>query len=68
MSNDLIFRIIYSEVIRIIYSENHLSEIIRIIYSEIIRIIYSEILFLSDEGPMLETLDYTIRIGSTRLF
>ena len=22
-------------------------------------------LFLSDEGPMLETLDYTIRIGST---
>ena len=21
-------------------------------------------LFLSDEGPMLETLDYTIRIGS----
>ena len=21
--------------------------------------------FLSDEGPMLETLDYTIRIGST---
>ena len=22
-------------------------------------------LFLSDEGPMLETLDYTIHIGST---
>ena len=22
-------------------------------------------LFLSDDGPMLETLDYTIRIGST---
>ena len=22
-------------------------------------------LFLSDEGPMLETLDYTMRIGST---
>ena len=22
-------------------------------------------MFLSDEGPMLETLDYTIRIGST---
>ena len=22
-------------------------------------------LFLSDEGPVLETLDYTIRIGST---
>ena len=22
-------------------------------------------IFLSDEGPMLETLDYTIRIGST---
>ena len=66
MSNDLIFRIIYSEVIRIIYSENHLSEIIRIIYSEIIRIIYSENNL--NEGPMLETLDYTIRIGSTRLF
>ena len=23
---------------------------------------------LSDEGPMLETLDYTIRIGSTPTF
>ena len=23
-------------------------------------------LFLSDEGPMLETLDYTIRIGRTK--
>ena len=26
------------------------------------------LLFLSDEGPMLETLDYTIRIGSTPTF
>ena len=26
---------------------------------------YIYIGFLSDEGPMLETLDYTIRIGST---
>ena len=25
-------------------------------------------LFLFDEGPLLETLDYTIRIGSTDLF
>ena len=25
-------------------------------------------LFLSDEGPMFETLDYTIRIGSTPTF
>ena len=25
-------------------------------------------MFLSDEGPMLETLDYTIRIGSTPIF
>ena len=25
-------------------------------------------LFLSDEGPMLETLDYTIHIGSTPTF
>ena len=25
-------------------------------------------LSLSDEGPMLETLDYTIRIGSTPTF
>ena len=25
-------------------------------------------LFLSDEGPMLERLDYTIRIGSTPTF
>ena len=24
--------------------------------------------FLSDEGPMLETLEYTIRIGSTPTF
>ena len=34
-----------------------------------IRIVYSNVSsigpFLSDEGPMLETLDYTIRIGST---
>ena len=27
-----------------------------------------ETLFLSDEGPMLETLDYTIRIGSIPTF
>ena len=26
------------------------------------------VFFLSDEGPMLETLDYTIRIGSTPTF
>ena len=26
------------------------------------------LLFLSDEGPMLETLDFTIRIGSTPTF
>ena len=25
-------------------------------------------MFFSDEGPMLETLDYTIRIGSTPTF
>ena len=25
-------------------------------------------LFLSNEGPMLETLDYTIRVGSTPTF
>ena len=30
--------------------------------------IYIYHLFLSDEGPMLETLDYTIRIGSTPTF
>ena len=29
---------------------------------------FSNFLFLSDEGPMLETLDYTIRIGSTPTF
>ena len=28
----------------------------------------TRILFLSDEGPMLKTLDYTIRIGSTPTF
>ena len=28
----------------------------------------NKILFLSDEGPMLDTLDYTIRIGSTPTF
>ena len=27
-----------------------------------------KLLFLSDEGPMLETLDYTIRIGSIPTF
>ena len=27
-----------------------------------------ETIFLSGEGPMLETLDYTIRIGSTPTF
>ena len=26
---------------------------------------FTYFLFLSDEGPMLEMLDYTIRIGST---
>ena len=29
---------------------------------------YKKVLFLSDEGPTLETLDYTIRIGSTPTF
>ena len=29
---------------------------------------FSYFLFLSDEGPMLETLDHTIRIGSTPTF
>ena len=28
----------------------------------------AKLLFLSDEGPMLETLDYTIRIGSIPTF
>ena len=30
--------------------------------------IYLFFLFLSDEGPTLETIDYTIRIGSTPTF
>ena len=30
--------------------------------------IFIYFLFLSDEEPMLETLDYTIRIGSTSTF
>ena len=34
--------------------------------SEVVHI--NTYLFLSDEGPMLETLDYTIRIGSTATF
>ena len=29
---------------------------------------FNYFLFLSDEGPMLETLDYTIRIGSAPTF
>ena len=29
------------------------------------RFSFSFVWFLSDEGPTLETLDYTIRIGST---
>ena len=29
------------------------------------KVLYSVPWFLSDEGPMLEMLDYTIRIGST---
>ena len=29
---------------------------------------YDHFLFLSDEGPMLETLDFTICIGSTPTF
>ena len=34
-----------------------------------IRIVWSNVSgFLSDEGPMLETLDHTIRIGSTPTF
>ena len=29
---------------------------------------YINVVLLSDEGPMLETLDHTIRIGSTPTF
>ena len=29
---------------------------------------HANVWFLSDERPMLETLDYTIRIGSTPIF
>ena len=32
------------------------------------RISLTNVKFLSDEGPILETLDYTIRIGSTPTF
>ena len=42
-------------------SHNYLSYINAFVF-----LIY--FLFLSDEGPMLETLDYTIRIGSTPTF
>ena len=36
---------------------------------DIIKIVHDlNSLLLSDEGPMLETLDYTIRIGSTPTF
>ena len=38
---------------------------IRIVYSNVLSIGPSSDLFLSDEGPMLEMLEYTIRIGST---
>ena len=34
----------------------------------ILYIPYSILVFLFDEGPMLKTLDYTIRIGSTPTF
>ena len=36
--------------------------------SQVLHFRYIYILFLSDEGPTLETLDYTIRIGSTPTF
>ena len=39
--------------------------LIRIVKSNVSSVLF---LFLSDEGPMLETLDYTIRIGSTPTF
>ena len=31
-------------------------------------VVFSHLMFLSDEGPKLETLDYTIHIGSTLTF
>ena len=33
-----------------------------------VRYLATGTLFLSDEGPMLETLDHTIRIGNTPTF
>ena len=39
-----------------------------VIISHINSLVSLFILFLSDEGPMLETLDHTIRIGSTPTF
>ena len=38
------------------------------VYIYIYIYIYILYIFLSDEGPMLETLDHTIRIGSTPTF
>ena len=35
---------------------------------QMFNILSSSVCFLSDEGPMLETLDHTIRIGSTPTF
>ena len=38
------------------------------LYNSIYTLYIYYFLFLSDEGPMLETLDHTIRIGSTPTF
>ena len=45
-----------------------LSIILRIVLRRQSRDTNRNLTFLSDEGPMLETLDYTIRIGSTPTF
>ena len=42
--------------------------LVAMFYVQAISDLLEQLLFLSDEGPMLETLDHTIRIGSTPTF
>ena len=49
-------------------SKTFIFRYIKYILSRLIILNTVRLIFLSDEGPMLETLDYTIRICSTPTF
>ena len=50
-------------LLTVVYPWSSIASLLGFLHSAV-----DSILFLSDEGPMLETLDYTIRIGSIPTF